>query len=228
MNDMPLVELFRNATLYHFRKGEIILRGNEQPKGVYMILDGFVKVYSITKQGNEHIRAFYKVGEIFPTLYVFHSTIQNAFYESFTKTTLQMISDEEFLLRLNSNPKIMRAVMDQLVEKVSVYSGRIENLEYSNSYDRVAYSLLSLAHRFGQYSEDGWVIAVPQRHQHIADSLSLSRETVSRVLERMQRKGLIVNKHGFIVILDLEGLTNIIGKDEVLTSWPLFQAYLAK
>ena len=60
--------------------------------------------------------------------------------------------------------------------------------------------------RFGQKIDGGSRIGVPLRHQDIASSINASRETASRELAAMERKGLVKSEQSFITICDLKSL----------------------
>jgi CRP/FNR family cyclic AMP-dependent transcriptional regulator len=66
--------------------------------------------------------------------------------------------------------------------------------------------LLTMAERFGEKSPDGIIINVPLRHQDIASSINASRETASRELAFLDRKGLISNKQTYITIKDKKAM----------------------
>jgi CRP-like cAMP-binding protein len=51
---------------------------------------------------------------------------------------------------------------------------------------------------------------VPLRHQDIASSINASRETTSRELSALERKGLITSKQSFVILKDIDGLRHII------------------
>lgn len=59
-------------------------------------------------------------------------------------------------------------------------------------------------------AEEGLNIGVPLRHQDIASSINASRETTSREIGLLERKGLIVNRQAVIVIKDVELLRAIL------------------
>ena len=70
---------------------------------------------------------------------------------------------------------------------------------------------------------------VPITHQDLASSVNLSRETVSRCMERLRRKGIIgPNVDKMLHVNDLPALIHIIGEDEVVGMWPEFAKYLPK
>jgi CRP/FNR family transcriptional regulator len=63
-----------------------------------------------------------------------------------------------------------------------------------------------MSQRFGKETDDGLLIEVPMRHQDIASSVNATRETTSRELAALERKGLIENKQSYTLLKDVEGL----------------------
>ena len=68
-----------------------------------------------------------------------------------------------------------------------------------------------MSQRFGKQTEDGLLIEVPLRHQDIASSINATRETTSRELSALERKGLLVNKQSFTLLKDLDALRKHLG-----------------
>jgi CRP-like cAMP-binding protein len=81
--------------------------------------------------------------------------------------------------------------------------------------------------RLGDRNDDGdWFIDAPVTHQDIASSVNLTRETVSRAMERMKRRGYIAyDDKRRIVIKSIPGLMKIIGNDEAISMWPELARY---
>jgi len=63
-----------------------------------------------------------------------------------------------------------------------------------------------MANRFGKDNDEGMVIEVPLRHQDIASSINASRETASREIATLERKGLIATKRSYIILKDVPAL----------------------
>lgn len=210
-----------------YKKGEIILHAGDTPQGMYLIEWGYVKVYALSKQGTERTHMFYRSGDIFPMLWAFKDAVRNVYYEALEPVTIWVIPRDDFMQFIISHPEANMKLLQQVVEMFRVYAGRIDNLLYPNSYDRTAYCLLSLMSRYGDKIPEGWVINAPITHQDIANAVNLSRETVSRSLERLQRKGIVSHdKHRRIVVKDIAALVNIIGQEEILSMWPQYAEYL--
>jgi CRP/FNR family transcriptional regulator, cyclic AMP receptor protein len=63
-----------------------------------------------------------------------------------------------------------------------------------------------MSQRFGRPTDEGLLIDVPLRHQDVASSVNATRETTSRELSSLERKGLLVNRQSCILLTDVKGL----------------------
>jgi CRP/FNR family transcriptional regulator len=114
--------------------------------------------------------------------------------------TVSKTSKDHLRAAMGTNSWLAEQVLRQLVNTFTVYAQRIQNLGYRLPRERVIACLLDLATRFGNHSSQGLVIEAPITHQDIADSINMSRETASRVLEQLIKDGLITQTdHLFII-----------------------------
>jgi CRP/FNR family cyclic AMP-dependent transcriptional regulator len=97
------------------------------------------------------------------------------------------------------------------MEMYRLHSERILNLEYRSVRERIISFLLTMSQRFGKQTEEGLIINVPLRHQDIASSVNATRETASRELAALERKGLIENSQSLITLKDLDALRKHLG-----------------
>ena len=220
--DKVLVALFHTGRRQKFQKGEMILRAGDIPQGVYFIESGWVKIFALDKHGDEHTHLFYKEGDIFPLIWVFKDAIRNVYYEAFEDTVVWRIPKDEFRACIENHANSAVFLLEHAVNLFRLYAGRIDNLLYSSAYERTAYRLLSLVDRLGEVQKDGtWIVDIPITHQEIASSINLSRETVSRCMERLRRKKIIgPNIDKKLYVTDLRAMIKIIGYDEVSGMWP--------
>lgn len=213
--------LFRSGRQLKYQKHEMILRARETPRGVYLIESGVIKIYSLSKRRHEHVHHIFGAGDFFPIIWPFRRSIRSLYYESISPTSIWLIPRETFREFINSHPDVMAELLEELVDRYHLYSGRIDNLLYSDARERSAYRLLSLANRFGVKTKEGIVIDASITHIDLAHSINMTRETFGRTLSRLQQKGIIGHddKH-HIVIKDLAELSRIIGTDEAEAMWP--------
>jgi CRP/FNR family transcriptional regulator len=201
-----LEQFFKTGTRLSFKKGELVIRAEDTPEGVFFIESGFVKSYAITKYGEENLLIIRKSGQIFPIIWTFINEGGEVFYEAMSDLELFRVDRSAYLDVVKRDVDMAMSVLEQVVEMYRVHSNRVINLEYRSAAERVAYRLITLANRFGKKTKQGIVIEAPIRHFDIAASVNCSRETASRELSKLEKKKFISSSDGKIVILDLEAI----------------------
>lgn len=202
-----LVELFRTHGLKQtFNKGDYIIRPGDPPHGVFYIYNGLVKAYDITKYHEENLLIIRKSDEIFPLIWALTGQERDVIYQALAPTTTWQLKREDFVNFIESKPDAMAPLLDMTIEMYRLHSERILNLEYRTVRERIISFLLTMCQRFGIEKEDGMLIEVPLRHQDIASSVNATRETTSRELSALERKGLLTNRQSMIILHDLPGL----------------------
>lgn len=196
-----LNSLFRAGTLIKYKKGEVIIRPEDKPLGVYLVESGYVKSYSISKTGQVSIRVIKKKNDILPIVWALGGVTRDVFMETMNDVIVYRISRAEFIKFINENPDILRCLIKEMINLYSIYDIRIGSLEYRYAYDRIIAQLLLLADQFGKKHSNGEIlIDLPLRHNDIADSVNATRETVSRELAKIERRKLIRYENRQIVI----------------------------
>ncbi|MEI6755665.1 MAG: Crp/Fnr family transcriptional regulator [bacterium] len=205
------VELFKaQGTKQIYKKGDLIIRPGDIPHGVYYIEKGIVKAYDITRYNEENLLVIRKSGEVFPLIWAITGRERKVIYQTLAETTVHRITREVFLEFMEGNPEAMAPLLDLTIEMYRLHSERILNLEYRTVRERIVSFLLTMSLRFGAKTSDGILIDVPLRHQDIASSINATRETTSRELSALTRKGLIITKQSQITIQDEPAMAKIL------------------
>jgi CRP-like cAMP-binding protein len=197
---------FIAGTLKHFKKDEIIVQGNEEPSGVYLIQNGYVKAYSISQLGQQNLLLVQGENEIMPLPWALDGPQKlGIFYEAMSDVTVLSTSKPDLRVAMGSNSWLTEQVLRQLVNTFTVYAQRIQSLGYRLPRERVIACLLDLATRFGQEDGHNVTIKAPITHQDIADSINMTRETASRALHQLVKDGLITQlDHLFVIKNELK------------------------
>lgn len=220
-NYSELKRLFSSGRRLSYKKGEIIQHAGEIPEGIYFLSEGFVKEFTLSRNGSEHLTIVYEPGELFSINWMFLDITPNVYRQAHTEVEAYMLSELAFKNLLAENPKFNADLTHFLMKQIHLLSSRVENLTFSNAYDKVAYHMIHLAGRFGEPRPEGWYVRLPFRHQQVAEALSMSRETASRMIVRMERKGLIKQDgKGHFIIRKPSALASTIGVEDVLGMWP--------
>lgn len=192
----------KNGTQLRYKKGEFIIRPGDTPSDVFFIEEGLVKAYDITKYGEENLLIVRKAQEIFPLIWAITGQERQVIYEALSATTVRQVKRDMFQTYTEEHPEALAPLLDMVVEMYRIHSERILNLEYRSVRERLVSFLLTMGQRFGEQTADGLLINVPMRHQDIASSINSSRETTSRQMVTLERKGLLSNEQAFITIKD--------------------------
>ena len=201
-----LIDTFKQGACLTYKKGEFIIRPGEMPSAVFYIETGLVKAYDITKYNEENLLIIRKADEIFPLIWAITGQERDVIYQALAPTTTWQIKRGAFLDFMNSKPDALAPLLDMTIEMYRLHSERILNLEYRTVRERIISFLLTMSHRFGKTNGEGLLIEVPLRHQDIASSVNATRETTSRELSALERKGLLSNKQSMILLRDVDGL----------------------
>jgi len=197
-----LVNLFHEGTKLTYSKGEFIIRPGGSPPGVFYIEEGLVKAYDITKYGEENLLIIRKAGEFLGLTWAVTGQDRHIIYATLAPSTVWMVPREKFVAFVREHPAASLPVIDMITDMYRLHSERIMTLEYRTVRERLTSFLLTTAQRFGEKTPLGIRIAVPLKHQDIASSISATRETTSRALSELERKGALVSEQSYITITD--------------------------
>ncbi|MCA9330666.1 Crp/Fnr family transcriptional regulator [Candidatus Saccharibacteria bacterium] len=205
-----LISLFHKGTQLRYDKGEFIIRPGETPSGVFYIQEGIVKAYDITKYGEENLLIIRKREEIFPLIWGITGNERHVVYQTLAPTVVWRISRQDLDEYIHTPGCSLSPLLDMTVEMYRIHSERIINLEYRSVRERLISFLLTMAGRFGEQTDEGICVCVQLRQQDIASSINSSRETTSREMSALEKKGLIKGSPNGIVIRDEEKLRSFL------------------
>lgn len=202
-----LVDFFRlNGAKQVYKKGDLIVRPGDTLPGIFYIYEGLVKAYDITKYDEENLLVIRKQDEIFPLIWAITGQERSIIYQALAPTVTWRVSRKKFLEFVSHNPDALAPLLDMTMEMYRLHGERILNLEYRTVRERIISFLLTMSQRFGKATDEGLLIEVPLRHQDIASSVNATRETTSREIAALERKGLIDNRNSFTLLKDVKAL----------------------
>jgi CRP-like cAMP-binding protein len=211
-DQLKLAQLFEKSRRLLYGKDDIIVRAGDTPSGVYYIVSGSVKVYSLCKDGEPNIIMTLNSGEIFPVAWAVSGILRDVGFAALDTTKLRRLTHDQFLQSLKDDTSMMQASMQVLARHFFMLASEMDNLQYRSAREKVVFRLLFLANHFGQVETNAVTISIRITNDYIARSTNMTRETASRELSRLNRKQLIQTVNGRIVIPDLLKLRNEISQ----------------
>lgn len=207
-----LVDFFKvNGVRQNYKKGDFIIRHGETPHGVFYIYQGLIKAYDITKYNEENLLIIRRQDEIFPLIWAVTGSDHNIIYQTLVPSVTYQVNRKQFLKYITKKPESLIPLLDMTMEMYRLHSQRILTLEYRTVRERIISFLITMSIRFGRkIDHEAILIDVPLRHQDVASSVNATRETTSREIAILERKGLIENKQSYFILKDLKALKKML------------------
>lgn len=188
-----------------YRKGEVLVRADENPPGIFYLKSGTVRQYDITERGTVVILNIFKPPAFFPMSWAINQPDNEYFFEAMEQVELHLVPREEAVKFIRDNPDVMFDLLSRLYRGTDGLLKRMSYLMGSTAYNRVLLELIIAARRFGQKSDKG-EIRLDMTAGDLASRTGLTRETVSRELQKLKSEKLVRISLGIIVIPDLSAL----------------------
>lgn len=185
-----------------YRKNQIIFLEEETGNYMYIVLAGKVKVTKSTPGGKETILAIHQAGDFFGEMALLDGKTSPATVSAMEDCRIATIYAEDFHRLLMRNNKVVNQIINVLCGRLRSVWAHIQDLTYSTAEARIRGGLSKLARRHGVVDARGIIINLKITHQEIAEMVGTSRETVTRTLARLQKKGIILIDQRRIVVLD--------------------------
>jgi CRP-like cAMP-binding protein len=201
-----LDNFFANAKKFNYKKGEVIIRADDEPAGVYYISEGYVRSYSLTEDGRELTLNIFKPGSYFPMTWAIADIQNSFFYEAMTTLEVSRLPKTEIVDLVKNDNKLLYDLTRRLLIGLNGLVVRMEYLFMGSAYNKVASSILLLARRFGEESKDGLIIRLHFTHQDIASLAGITRETATLEIQNLEKNGLITRENRLIIVKDIERL----------------------
>jgi len=182
----------------------LFLRGDAR-EGVYVVLEGMVRVSGLNELGKEAILTFIEASDWFGEVALFdelHRT-HDAFAEGPLKVGHVKLADLQAVLAVS--PEYWRYFGLLVASKLRLAFTAIEDLSLLPASDRLARRLALMAEGYGTRSAgERRTVRVPQ--EQLGKMLSISRQTTNQILKELEAEGLIRVTYGEIEIQDLTAL----------------------
>lgn len=186
---------FSSYPVRHFKKGQILVYGGEQPGHVFYLVSGKVRQYDINDKGNEVVVNVFKPPAFFPMSWAINKSHNYYFFETTEPVSLHQAPPDDVITFLKENPDVSFDLLSRLYSGVDGLQRRMAHLMGGSARNRTIFELITECVRFGASQKDGsQVISINERE--LAERTGLSRETVSRELAKLKAKNLVHSNTG--------------------------------
>lgn len=205
-----LDELGAAMTVRSHPANQTIMLQNDWGNGVYFVLEGWVKIRTFNLEGKEVTLNILGPGEIFGEMAALDENPRSTDVIALTETQVAILEAKKFIRFLESDPLVGVRLAQLMSRRLRQINRRLQ-LREANSMARVADILLFLAEFRGTVSRAG--VEVPNLpHRELSSLSGLARETVTRVLSKLEQKDLISRDRNrdILCIPSLDNLEDLI------------------
>jgi CRP/FNR family cyclic AMP-dependent transcriptional regulator len=194
LEQKELEALAKTGERREFGRDEVIFGANEPADGLYVIATGRVKVCVSSAGGRELILATLGPEQFFGEMALLDNEPRSASVIAQLPTVAYRIRRDDFNRLLEHHPGIARKLLRELSQRLRRSNAQMESLATLDVVGRLARYFIDLARQHGQILGNGWVAVRRPTHQDIANSIGTSRETVTRLFNDLEQRGLVVNE----------------------------------
>lgn len=198
-------EALQNLTRnFHFvdARRDLVTEGDE-PRYVYLILDGWACRYKQLRDGKRQIVALFVPGD-FCDVHVYILSQMDHSIGAITRLKVATITPEEMNALAAQRPRITQALWWHELVSAAVQREWTLNLGHRSAYERLAHMLVELYLRLQAVgrARDGRC-DFPLTQNDLADATGLTAVHVNRMLQELRRDGLIELERKQLQILDM-------------------------
>jgi CRP/FNR family transcriptional regulator, dissimilatory nitrate respiration regulator len=183
-------KLLAEARLRRFDRGATIFLQGEQAKAIYIVLEGWVKLYRIAPNGAEAVVGVFTKGRSFGEAVALRNAAYPVAAEAVTDCTLIRVESASLLREIRDVPEVAIAILSATFAHLQALVGQVEALKAQTGSQRVAEFLLDLA----TCSEGACEVVLPYDKGLIAGRLGMKPESLSRAFVKLREHGVTIRQ----------------------------------
>lgn len=203
---------FGKFTKMKYKKGEIIMRAEDTPQGIFYLKKGYVRQFMVSQSGAMLMLQIFKPNSFFPLMWALNDTVNTYYYEAMTPVEVWRAPKAAVVEFLHEYPAVTFNLSRRLLMGLVGMQRRMEYLVMDNAYDKTLLLLLYLAQNLGEKEGKGVVLPVPVTHREISAWIGTTRETASLQVEMLKKRGLITYRKRQLFISSVKALESELGK----------------
>jgi len=184
-------ELLLCASSRAYARGETVFLQGDPAEQVFIVLEGWVKLFRLTPNGTEAVVGVFTQGRSFAEAAVFSGVPYPVAAEAVTDCQLLAIPARTILARMRARPELCLSVLASSFMHLHGLVSQIEQLKAHTGAQRLAEFLVDLC----PVEEGACTITLPYDKSLIAGRLGMKPESLSRAFARLREHGVTVTQN---------------------------------
>jgi len=198
-----------SATRLEFAAGETVFAPTPDPKSIYLLEDGSIRILRRSGGGDEVTLGYVNAGEALGELPGFGDYQRESFAIARSPSIVWRIAVSVFQQLIVVHPSIAVGLIRQIGDRMKRVESRVENLVFGDVRSRLAMVLLELADNHGHRENGYCVIDLDLSQGELAMLIGSTRQSVNAAIGGLREDGLLRLDGRRTELLDLERLREI-------------------
>lgn len=188
-------------------KGRDIFAMGDAAESFFVILQGWVKLYRPSRDGDEVIIHVFGPGEPFAEAAVFNdSKTYPVNAQAIEDVALIEVPRNFFVQKIEEDSRFALRMLGAIAARQHYLVQQLEQVTTRTAPQRIGAFLIRFCHKEKQ-GTDGWLVDLPYDKSIISTRLNIKAETFSRALAKLEPYGVVV-KDRDIIISDMAKLAD--------------------
>lgn len=197
-------EVAGSSRIARYPRRTAIFHAGDEPTSLYGVISGAVKIFRDLPDGRQRILEVVEPGRTFATVSALDGRPHPASAMTLPDSELAVFPRRVLVAELAASPQAAMAALEDLCGSFRYLQERLwSELSYRSVPQRVAALLLRLAGEWGRVGPGGRItLELPLTRTEMAESLGAPRESVSRALSALVKRGIISLEGDRLTILE--------------------------
>lgn len=182
-----IIEVERIIFEKRFTKNQVVLFEEETSNYMYFVYSGKVRVVQLNEEGREQILTIHKKNDYFGEMALLDNKTAPATVIAIEDSVVGLLARDDFERLLANNEKIRQHIITMLCTRLREAWMMVRIMSFDNAEKRIIGVLDRLKDLYGVQDQRGVIINLKLTHNQIANYASVSRETVTRTLNRLMK-----------------------------------------
>jgi len=182
-------------------EGFTLFRSGERCSGLYVVLDGRVRIYRTAPDGREQTIAVEGPGRPVAELPLFDDGPYPASAITSAPSRLIFLPRGEFEHAFRTDPDVASSIVHALGVRLRHMVQLVETLAFRDVAARLAMVLADHAEQHGKSGPAGITLDLGRTQEELASEIGTARESVSRAMKQLKARGLIRKRSGTKLVL---------------------------
>jgi len=204
--DELLEQLGQQSKLIEVPRRKVVMEKNQTAHSLGLLVDGRLQGIDMTLDGREAGLYFIEPNDFFGELSVIDQQPATEFVIALTTSRFVMIPSTTIRQLIEKSPQIATIINQRLAQRLRESMQQRTLLTMPSPIQRVCAQLIQMISKNSSGQE---IVIYAPTHQEIAIMINTTRETVTRVFQKLQKKGIILRNGNSLEIKDINHLTDL-------------------